>query len=62
MKVDVHHIALVVTDWPSGPSRSSSSGGIFFLDPDGLRLEIAAEAAGEGRPAPSGSLPSCGFF
>jgi catechol 2,3-dioxygenase-like lactoylglutathione lyase family enzyme len=43
-------------------AEGARSGGLFFLDPDGLRLEIAADAAGEGRAAPSGSLPSCGFF
>jgi lactoylglutathione lyase len=39
-----------------------SSGGIFFEDPDGTRLEIYAPAGVDGAPAPSGSAPTCGFF
>ena len=42
-------------------SESSSSGGLFFEDPDGSRLEVYTENIGE-RPAPSGEAPSCGFF
>ena len=40
----------------------SSSGGIFFYDPDGIRLEIFAPAGAEGLPAPVAGAPSCGFF
>jgi len=40
----------------------SASGGIFFHDPDGLRLEIFAPAGAEGMPAPVPGAPSCGFF
>ncbi|MFB4317753.1 VOC family protein [Actinomadura sp. 21ATH] len=39
-----------------------SSGGIFFTDPDGIRLEIYAPAGADTAPAPSGSAPTCGFF
>ena len=43
-------------------AEGASSGGIYFLDPDGIRLEVfAASGAGE-RPAPSGEAPTCGFF
>ena len=42
--------------------ESVDSGGIFFTDPDGTRLEIfAATGAGEA-DAPNGSAPTCGFF
>jgi catechol-2,3-dioxygenase len=38
------------------------SGGLFFEDPDGVRLEVyTATGAGE-RPAPVAGAPSCGFF
>jgi lactoylglutathione lyase len=39
-----------------------SSGGIFFTDPDGIRLEIYAPAGAEAADAPSGAAPTCGFF
>ncbi len=38
------------------------SGGIFFEDPDGVRLEIFAALGAEGEHAPTGEAPSCGFF
>jgi catechol-2,3-dioxygenase len=43
-------------------SEGSSSGGIFFADPDGIRLEIYAPDGAEESPAPSGEAPTCGFF
>ncbi|HKV73033.1 MAG TPA: VOC family protein [Gemmatimonadales bacterium] len=43
-------------------SEGSASGGLFFEDPDGIRLEIyAADGAGEA-PAPFAHAPTCGFF
>jgi catechol-2,3-dioxygenase len=39
-----------------------SSGGIFFTDPDGTRLEIYAPTGADTAPAPSGDAPTCGFF
>ncbi|MFD5632376.1 MULTISPECIES: VOC family protein [unclassified Streptomyces] len=42
--------------------EGASSGGIFFHDPDGTRLEIYAPSGAEEAPAPSGSAPTCGFF
>lgn len=43
--------------------EGASSGGIFFEDPDGIRLEIYARrgAAAHG-DAPTPGAPSCGFF
>jgi lactoylglutathione lyase len=38
------------------------SGGIYFEDPDGLRLEIFAGTGAKDMPAPAGEAPSCGFF
>jgi lactoylglutathione lyase len=42
-------------------SEGASSGGIFFEDPDGIRLEIFTGADVSGS-APSGDAPTCGFF
>lgn len=42
-------------------SEGATSGGIFFEDPDGTRLEIYAPVSVDGT-APSGAAPTCGFF
>ena len=42
--------------------EGGASGGIFFHDPDGTRLEITAPQGAEEAPAPHGSAPTCGFF
>jgi lactoylglutathione lyase len=42
--------------------EGGTSGGIFFHDPDGIRLEIAAPLGPEGAPAPHEDAPTCGFF
>jgi lactoylglutathione lyase len=42
--------------------EGSASGGIFFHDPDGTRLEISAPSGAEGAPAPHATAPTCGFF
>ncbi|MFG1794644.1 VOC family protein [Nocardia sp. NPDC049149] len=42
--------------------EGAASGGIFFTDPDGIRLEIYAPTGAEGASAPSGGAPTCGFF
>jgi catechol 2,3-dioxygenase-like lactoylglutathione lyase family enzyme len=39
-----------------------SSGGIFFNDPDGIRIEICTAEGLESHPAPEDGAPSCGFF
>jgi hypothetical protein len=39
-----------------------ASGGIFFTDPDGIRLEVYAPSGAQSAPAPSGAAPTCGFF
>ncbi|WP_134765196.1 VOC family protein [Nocardioides sp. 1609] len=43
-------------------SEGASSGGIFFNDPDGIRLEIFTASGAEDTPAPDGQTPTCGFF
>ncbi|MDQ0760851.1 VOC family protein [Streptomyces canus] len=42
--------------------EGTGSGGIFFHDPDGTRLEISVPSGAEEAPAPSGTAPTCGFF
>lgn len=41
--------------------EGATSGGIFFTDPDGTRLEIATADIGTA-PAPHADAPTCGFF
>ncbi|MCX5378336.1 VOC family protein [Streptomyces sp. NBC_00091] len=42
--------------------EGAASGGIFFHDPDGIRLEISVPTGVQGAPAPVESAPTCGFF
>ncbi|MFF9085473.1 VOC family protein [Streptomyces sp. NPDC014991] len=42
--------------------EGAASGGIFFLDPDGTRLEISVPDGAQDAPAPHGNAPTCGFF
>ena len=43
-------------------AEGADSGGIFFEDPDGLRLEIYAPTGAGGNSAPVPGAPTCGFF
>lgn len=43
-------------------AEGAASGGIFFRDPDGTRLEIAVPSGAEGAPVPHETAPTCGFF
>lgn len=43
-------------------AEGSESGGIFFEDPDGTRLEIFTASGMGDRLAPVADGPSCGFF
>jgi catechol 2,3-dioxygenase-like lactoylglutathione lyase family enzyme len=52
----IHHGGIV-------PHREGGdSGGPFFEDPDGVRLEIYAPTGAGDRPAPHSDGPTCGFF
>ncbi|WP_328944642.1 VOC family protein [Streptomyces sp. NBC_00250] len=42
--------------------EGAASGGIFFHDPDGTRLEISVPKGAEVAEAPSETAPTCGFF
>jgi lactoylglutathione lyase len=43
-------------------AEGSQSGGIFFEDPDGIRLEIYSTTGANEHHAPVAAAPSCGFF
>ncbi|MFC4590530.1 VOC family protein [Sphaerisporangium corydalis] len=45
---------------PHGKDRTS--GGVFFTDPDGIRVEIFAPSGAESLTAPVSDAPTCGFF
>lgn len=42
--------------------EGADSGGVFFEDPDGIRLEIYSPTGASGQAAPTSGAPSCGFF
>ncbi len=42
--------------------EGAASGGVFFHDPDGIRLEIYAPTGAEHAQAPVATAPTCGFF
>jgi lactoylglutathione lyase len=42
--------------------EGATSGGLFFTDPDGIRLEIYAPAVTATASAPTSDAPTCGFF
>lgn len=43
-------------------AEGAASGGIFFADPDGTRIEIFTPTGADSGAAPSGEAPTCGFF
>jgi catechol 2,3-dioxygenase-like lactoylglutathione lyase family enzyme len=43
--------------------EGGDSGGVFFVDPDGIRLEVFTSSGLAGlADAPHGDAPTCGFF
>jgi catechol 2,3-dioxygenase-like lactoylglutathione lyase family enzyme len=52
----LHHDGIVAH------AEGADSGGLFFEDPDGIRLEIFAPTGLAGTPAPHTDGPTCGFF
>lgn len=53
--------ARLVYDGVVPHAEGATSGGVFFLDPDGARLEVYAAEGADG-PAPTADGPTCGFF
>jgi lactoylglutathione lyase len=47
---------------PVPHAEGLDSGGIYFEDPDGVRLEIFTPTGAKHLPAATGALPACGFF
>jgi lactoylglutathione lyase len=43
-------------------AEGRSSGGVFFEDPDGIRLEVFTATGAGDHAAPHGAAPTCGFF
>jgi catechol-2,3-dioxygenase len=43
-------------------AEGSHSGGLYFEDPDGIRLEVAVPEGAQAYHAPHSDAPSCGFF
>ncbi|WP_019869527.1 VOC family protein [Salinispora oceanensis] len=39
-----------------------TSGGVFFTDPDGIRLEVYAPTGADAVAVPVNGAPTCGFF
>ena len=52
----IHHDGIVAH------AEGADSGGLFFEDPDGIRLEIFTPRGVAGAPAPHADGPTCGFF
>lgn len=52
----------VLHDGAVAHADGADSGGLFFSDPDGTRLELFVASGLGGAPAPSGDAPTCGFF
>ena len=42
--------------------EGAASGGVFFTDPDGIRLEVFTPSGADVAPAPTADAPTCGFF
>ena len=60
-KLRQHNVPLLYENIvPHG--EGTASGGIFFEDPDGIRLEIYSPTGVENAPAPVADAPTCGFF
>jgi catechol 2,3-dioxygenase-like lactoylglutathione lyase family enzyme len=53
--------ASLVYDGVVPHAEGAASGGLFFTDPDGLRLELYAQS-GIQADAPVSGAPTCGFF
>jgi len=54
--------ASFIYDGPVSHREGSASGGIFFEDPDGIRIEVGASSGFENAPVPVPGKPACGIF
>jgi catechol 2,3-dioxygenase-like lactoylglutathione lyase family enzyme len=49
-------------DGVTAHAEGADSGGVYFDDPDGIRLEIFAPSGAGQSPAPKSGAPACGLF
>jgi lactoylglutathione lyase len=49
-------------DGVTAHAEGAQSGGVYFDDPDGIRLEICTSTGAGQSPAPKSGAPACGFF
>jgi catechol 2,3-dioxygenase-like lactoylglutathione lyase family enzyme len=49
-------------DGVTAHAEGADSGGVYFDDPDGIRLEIFAPTGAGQSPAPKSGAPACGLF
>jgi len=49
-------------DGVTAHAEGADSGGVYFDDPDGIRLEICTPTGASRSPAPKTGAPACGFF
>lgn len=54
--------AVVYHGGPVAHAEGTPSGGLFFEDPDGIRLEVFAPEGAEDLLTPTAGATSCGFF
>ena len=54
--------ARVFHDGAVAHREGASSGGVFFADPDGIRVEVFTASGAESLSAPATDGPACGFF
>ncbi|MFD4789737.1 VOC family protein [Streptomyces sp. NPDC058459] len=51
---------IAIRDDPGAPGQAAATGQLFFLDPDGIRLEVYTDDPRAQSPA--SGLPRCGFY
>jgi lactoylglutathione lyase len=54
--------ATMLHDGAVAHGEGAASGGVFFTDPDGMRLEVFAASGAHGLPVPASDAPTCGLF
>ena len=54
--------AAVLHDGVVAHGEGADSGGVFFTDPDGIRLEVFSATGATEAAVPTPGAPTCGFF
>jgi hypothetical protein len=55
-------LASIHYDGVTAHAEGAQSGGVYFDDPDGIRLEIFAATGADQISAPKSGAPACGLF